>query len=438
MHAFMERVFPEKRLFIRSDDDTRFVRLRPGTQAIAWFGSAAVVGWTIVATSVLLMDSIGSASLRDQALREQALYEARLAEISADRDARVIEAAAAHERFEAALTQVSQMQSQLLASEDRRRELEIGIDVVQGTLRTTMDERDAARTEVAAMLAEATRDLGDLRTDAAHMADMQTTIAFLTDALGDIAYDRADTEAMAAEAVDYAGALELDIELMEERNDRIFSQLEEAVATSLEPLGDMFQTVSIPTDRIVEEMRRNYSGQGGPLSPVSFSTKGTEPDADELRMNSLLERLDNLNLHRILAAQTPLAEPVRSATRFTSGFGMRRDPVTGARKMHSGSDFAGAYGTHIHATAEGTVKKAGWSSGYGRLVTIEHANGFETRYAHQARIHVKIGQKVSLGEHIGDMGNSGRSTGTHLHYEVRRNGNPVNPMTFIKAARDVF
>jgi murein DD-endopeptidase MepM/ murein hydrolase activator NlpD len=84
------------------------------------------------------------------------------------------------------------------------------------------------------------------------------------------------------------------------------------------------------------------------------------------------------------------------------------------------------------------VTHAGWSSGYGRLIKIKHAYGIETRYAHLAKIRVKVGQRVSRGERIGDMGNSGRSTGTHLHYEIRENGRAVNPMNYIKAARDVF
>ncbi len=81
---------------------------------------------------------------------------------------------------------------------------------------------------------------------------------------------------------------------------------------------------------------------------------------------------------------------------------------------------------------------AGWMSGYGRLVKIQHEFGIETRYAHQSKIRVKVGQRVSRGDRIGDMGTSGRSTGTHLHYEVRVGGKAVNPMTYIKAAKDVF
>ncbi|MCL4167931.1 UNVERIFIED_CONTAM: hypothetical protein GTU68_031899 [Idotea baltica] len=106
--------------------------------------------------------------------------------------------------------------------------------------------------------------------------------------------------------------------------------------------------------------------------------------------------------------------------------------------MHAGVDFAGARGTPIYATADGVVTHAGWQSGYGKLVKIKHAFGIETRYAHNSTIRVKVGQRVSRGDRIGDMGATGRVTGTHLHYEVRLNGTPVNPMTYIKAGRDVF
>ena len=437
-HGLLHRMFPEKRLFIRSDDETRYIRLKPHMQCFAWVGSAALVGWTIIATAILLMDNVGAGSLRDQAAREQALYESRLNQIATERDRNIMLTAAAQERFTVALEQVSAMQTALLESENRRRELETGIEVIQATLRDAMTDRDAARTEVATLLAEATRDIADIRTDAAHVADMETTIAYLSDALTGVALDDADIRAQAQDAISFAEALRLDIELMEERNDRIYRQIEDAVASSLQPLGEMFATVKLPTDRIIEELRRGYSGQGGPLTPIAFSTKGVEADADTVRANALLNRLDELTLHRIAAARIPFGVPVVAAVRQTSGFGYRNDPVRGGRRLHKGADWAGAYGTAILATAEGEVIHAGWQSGYGRLVKIRHANGFETRYAHLAKIRVSKGQKVSRGDQIGEMGNSGRSTGTHLHYEVRRNGEAVNPMTYIKAARDVF
>ncbi len=106
--------------------------------------------------------------------------------------------------------------------------------------------------------------------------------------------------------------------------------------------------------------------------------------------------------------------------------------------MHEGIDMAGSTGSPVYSTGDGTVVHAGWENGYGNLVRIRHAFGLETRYGHLSKIRVSVGQKVSRGDRIGDMGNTGRSTGPHLHYEVRTNGNAVNPMTFIKAANNVF
>ena len=106
--------------------------------------------------------------------------------------------------------------------------------------------------------------------------------------------------------------------------------------------------------------------------------------------------------------------------------------------MHAGADFAGPVGTPIYAAGDGVVTHASWLSSYGRLVKIKHENGVETRYAHMNKIRVKKGQRVSRGDRIGDMGNTGRSTGPHLHYEVRVNGTPIDPMKFIKAGKNVF
>ncbi|WP_425045454.1 DUF5930 domain-containing protein [Primorskyibacter sp. S87] len=431
-HALLERHFPERRVFLKSDTDTRFIRLRPETQLIAFTGVSLAVAWSIIATAILLMDSIGSGNFREQAKRDQRTYQERLNQISIERDTREEEALAAHERFNAALVQISVMQSELLESETRRRELETGIEVIQTTLRDTMKERETARTALAALQAE--------EEGSAHVApaELLASAGFMTDALARTAAERDQILADAQDALNQRDGLELEIKLMREKNDQIFRQLEEAMAISVEPLDKMFRQAGMPTDRILEEVRRGYSGQGGPLTPLSLSTRGEEPSADELRTNQILNQMDTLNLYRIAAQQAPFASPVRAAVRFTSGYGYRRDPKTGGRRMHNGLDFAGPHGTDIFATADGVVKHAGWQSGFGRLVVIQHAFGIETRYAHNSRIRVKAGQRVSRGDHIADMGSTGRSTGTHLHYEIRVNKRPVNPMTYIKAARNVF
>jgi murein DD-endopeptidase MepM/ murein hydrolase activator NlpD len=191
-------------------------------------------------------------------------------------------------------------------------------------------------------------------------------------------------------------------------------------------------------DDLLKQVRKGYSGQGGPLSPLTLSTSGVAASPDETRANAILSGLDKMNLYRIAAFKTPFSMPVKSAFRFTSGFGYRNDPKGAGTRMHEGTDFAAGYGTPIYATADGVVTYADWENGYGRLIKIQHSYGIETRYGHLSQIRVDVGQKVSRGDRIGDMGNSGRSTGTHLHYEIRFGAKAVNPMTFIKAARDVF
>lgn len=430
----MEHYFPERRVFLKSDNDTRFIRLRPGTQMIAFAGSALLVAWAIVATAIILMDSIGSGNFREQAKRDQRTYQARLNDLSSQRDTRADEALAAQNRFNAALTQISMMQSELLQSETRRHELETGIDVIQSTLRDTMKDREAARGQLAALE-------GDLENGGSGVIRMDAASApteFLAEALARTAAERDQVIVDAQDALLDAEKMAHQIELMRDQNDAIFRQLEEAMTVSVSPLDKMFRNAGMPTERILETVRRGYSGQGGPMTPLSFTTRGDEPTKDTLRANRLLNQMDRLNLYRIAAQKAPFANPVKNAFRFTSEFGFRRDPKTGGRRMHSGVDFAAGSGTPLYATADGVVTHAGWGSGYGRLIKIKHEFGIETRYAHLSKMRVKVGQRVSRGQRIGDMGASGRVTGVHLHYEVRVGGKPVNPMIFIKAANDVF
>ena len=427
LHAFLERRFPERRLFLRSDTETRFIRLKPETQLIAWSGCIVVVAWTIIATAILLMDSIGAGNFRAQAQRDQLTYEQRLNALSTELDSRELEALAAQERFNSALQQISIMQTELLATEEKRRELETGLEAVQATLRDTIRAREEARAQVAALVAENDDDTGAAITDEA-----ASTVNLLADALAETAAERDQIASNAEFAVEHAQEMELELRLLQERNDQIFRQLEEAMLVSVEPLDEMFRAAGMNPDNLINQVRRGYSGQGGPLTPLQFSTRGGEPDPDALRANAILTAMDRINLYRIAAEKAPFSIPVKSNFRYTSGFGPRWG------RMHNGTDFAGPIGTPIYATADGVVTHAGWASGYGRLIKIRHDFGIETRYAHLNAMDVQVGQRVSRGERIGAMGNSGRATGPHLHYEVRVGGTPVNPMIYIRAGQNVF
>lgn len=438
LNMALQKHLPEQRLFLKSNDGMRFVRLSPFTQASMLTGTVLFVGWCTIVTSIFFIDTISAGGAREQAAREQATYQERLNAMSVERDARATEAQQAQDRFAVAMDQVSRMQSRLLASEERRRELETAVDVIQTTLRTTMSERDAARDRADQLLAELEADTGSIQTVAGRQRDMENTLGFLTTALQDTAIARDGAFVAADEVETRLARMEFDSLLTSERNERIFSQIEDAVALSLEPLDAMFRSAGLPTDSIIEQVRRGYSGQGGPLTPISVSTSGDDPDPISVRANEVLAGLDHVNLYRMAAEDIPFSMPVDPNVRFTSSFGYRRDPINGGRRMHSGVDFAGPVGTPLYAGGDGTVIFAGRQSGYGMMVEIRHAFGFTTRYAHMSRIRATVGQRVSRGDRIGDMGRTGRVTGPHLHYEVRQNGNPVNPMTFITAGRNVF
>lgn len=118
----------------------------------------------------------------------------------------------------------------------------------------------------------------------------------------------------------------------------------------------------------------------------------------------------------------------RVSGRMTSGFGYRVHPVLGGIRIHSGIDLAAPTGTSVIASSAGTVCRAGWASGYGLLVVIDHGGGVQTRYGHLSGLAVAIGQHVRAGDVLGYVGSTGRSTGPHLHYEVRRNGAAVDPL----------
>lgn len=428
----IEDRLPEQRLFLKSDGGTRFVRIKPWTQLLVLSGTALFVAWSLVATAILMMDAIGSGDVRAQARQSMIAFEARLDGLSKERDMRAAEAAAAQARFNVALDQVSQMQSALLASEQRRREVETGIGLIQNTLHTAMNERDAALAGLAAQTGGASAKPAS----GPDLTEVTQTLALMTDALGQTARQRDGMQAAVATAQADVEETVFQMHLLEQRHDQIFSQLEDAVTISVEPLDQMFASVGIDPKDLIAQVRKGYSGQGGPWEPLIPASLpgGDTPEAavDAARAARILDGLDSLNLYRIAIDKTPLALPLKTSFRFTSGFGYRWG------RLHAGVDLAGAYGSPIYATADGVVTHAGWENGYGNMIEITHPYGLKTRFGHLSAVKVSVGQKVSRGDRIGDMGNTGHSTGTHLHYEVRVGDEPVNPMSFIKAATNVF
>lgn len=237
---------------------------------------------------------------------------------------------------------------------------------------------------------------------------------------------QADTAAKAAQ-----------IALMESRVAAKAEALAERQAFLAERQAFLAQLADARYKATEAELRRlglkpsRFKGQGGPLSALSGDKTPLQDGDPQFRALFLSwKKLDQLE-QGVIAI--PSTKPVSTAN-FTSGFGVRSDPFRGGAAMHAGIDLAGPTGTPIYATADGIVGRAEWANGYGNLVELNHGKGIQTRYGHLSKILVKPNTRVKRGELIALMGSTGRSTGSHLHYEVRIDGHAVNPLPFLQSS----
>lgn len=197
-----------------------------------------------------------------------------------------------------------------------------------------------------------------------------------------------------------------------------------SIATKSE--AERLSTVVAPLGIAIEQSREE-GPQGGPYVPAT-GLHFVE------RTAVLNQSLDLIAALRRAVEAMPLLVPV-DAPRISSRFGYRVDPFLSRPALHAGIDFVAGLGTEVYATAAGTIVSAGWQGGYGQMVEIRHADGVSTRYGHLSEILVSAGEQVLAGAPVGTVGVTGRSTGPHLHYETRRDGEPVDPALFIAAGR---
>ncbi|HXI12839.1 MAG TPA: M23 family metallopeptidase [Thermoanaerobaculia bacterium] len=225
------------------------------------------------------------------------------------------------------------------------------------------------------------------------------------------------------------------------RENRALQGANEQFSKSVETLRNQLRTVEDKTRKLaiiagVSSLdRATRGGVGGIRQNEDFSASPYRDEVDTMSFRSRRLDSDLSLLERRFAEQsqvfssTPSIAPVRGI--LTDGFGGRSDPFTGEPGNHNAIDISSANGQQIRSPADGVVAKAEWANGYGNVVFVSHGNGFSTRFGHLSGFNVKPGQRVKRGDVIGFVGSTGRSTGPHLHYEVRLNNNPVNPLAYI-------
>jgi murein DD-endopeptidase MepM/ murein hydrolase activator NlpD len=236
---------------------------------------------------------------------------------------------------------------------------------------------------------------------------------------------RLDTRAAGIEAT--LARLESALDRVEARQQSNLNAMEENYDAKAKHIRRVLGDLGVDLGKLPLAQSR---AMGGPFVPAKMTPENAAFERQLLRISSARGHLDRLT--RALAA-VPVRKPVPGEIDTTSSFGMRVDPFLHIPAMHTGLDFRGETGEAIRSTAAGTVTHTGWSGGYGKMVEIDHGNGLSTRYGHLSSIDVEVGQSVRSGQVVGRMGSTGRSTGPHLHYETRIDGEAVDPQRFLRA-----
>jgi len=378
----------------------RQIRIGPVAFWICVGTLVIMAGWTLMtATYFTFKDDVLARVLAHQAAMQYA-YEDRLADMRAQVDRVTSRQLLDQEQFEQKLDQIAKRQALL---EQRTRAIASLADpTVTGSIKASA--RDAAGKPA---------PLGD---DAAPRRGAQLNLRGLTNFVARIAGRKPAEGGLNATLAQ----LDESLERVEKRQSIALANVEEDASAKARRIHGVLAELGLAPGKALPE------GVGGPFVPV----KG--PDTFERQMHRIsLIRASVDRLNRRLVT-VPIRQPLPELEE-SSGFGVRTDPFFRRPAMHTGLDFRGEIGDAVRATAAGTVTTAGWNGGYGKMVEIEHGNGLATRYGHLSEIDVREGQSIKVGQIIGRIGSTGRSTGPHLHYETRVDGDAVDPTKFLRA-----
>jgi murein DD-endopeptidase MepM/ murein hydrolase activator NlpD len=372
--------FPERHLYIRQGGAMRAFVLSRRQQMMAAGGVAMAALWMGVCTAAMLLTLIQGSSADRQVAQAQAEAQAKYERWTADRQGRMDSAAGAVDRTAGSPA--------ALASLLEHRHAALALLLLDA--RSAPGAAQALTPTIAQAVAAATSTADPLHRLQALQASQEQVLA----AADAFAHDRAERVGM---ALRLAG---------------------------VSPAGALRQQASL------------RGPVGGPLieadDPRALAAVLDVDPAFAERIQRAAADLSDAEALTHAAEWLPLARPTSTSAQ-TSGFGVRVDPFTHRAAFHPGLDFAGAKMTPVHVTAPGLVTFTGVRNGYGNTVEVDHGGGFKTRYAHLASIGVRPGQRVAAGARLGGMGSTGRSTGTHLHYEVWVNGRVQNPERFVRA-----
>lgn len=485
---FFQGHFPERQIYHRSRGSVQFMVLSPFMQVLLLLLSLAFLGWVAYASvNVVFKDQIIAAKEHHFAAM-QAAYEGRLAEMQASYDELNGALVLTEERFtrttqtlEKQHNQLSTIVARQASAIDNINKLKTRIAAVSHSHQNSMAATEAtdADGEVASDslahggASEADHAVFDdermhsAKPATSHQSSKKTSlnnkggpILPLSVALGGAA---GAEEPATASADDFAAwgasvtasmpaafandtrridARLTTLDTAQRQMVRALSKQARAQSAELQNLIELTGlNVESVLDTVASASEDDGQSEGGPLIPIKEPERKKGKAAAATQTPTVVDRLqadvDRLANLESAFESLPLIKPLEVPYRITSGFGKRYDPFTKQRAYHFGLDMVAPFRTPVHVTASGTVVRAGRFGPYGNLVEVDHGNGMRTRYGHLSAVKVKVGQTVKLGDVVGLLGSTGRSTGPHLHYEVRFNGTLRNPARFLRAGTHV-
>ena len=425
IEKFWSNYFPRRQLLLKTGSDAKFFTLSSWAQAIIIFAVFIFVGWSLFSSLIFTFKALNLGGKEDYFARSNVNYEDRIEQISDEKYSYFQRVKDAEAKLREALEAIEDFQVEITKAQIREEELQSGILILQELIKQTKNNNFAGLEEQKNRL----NNVAGLQQE--NRINTLPRISILLSLLEETVKERDDIKAKLVKALKKVDQLSYEADLSQQNNEQIFRQIEEALVISVKPLEKMFKSVGLDLNSILNVIRNTYSGYGGPNLPISKLPIDSLTNNEKLAAK-MVDQILELGAWRIAVQKIPFAHPLNETFQYTSGFGPRWGT------MHYGTDMAAKHGSAILATADGVINFAGWEKGYGKLIKIKHDFGYETRYAHLSKISVSVGQRISQGDRIGKMGNSGRSTGTHLHYEIRRNGKPINPMKYIRARQNVF
>lgn len=427
VRRFVQQLFPERQLFLRTDGRVSHIRFSRQLQIALSLLIVAAGGWVAFSTASYVFHEDVLAAKDNQIASVRLAYRSLLGEVGEYQ-----------KKFTAMSSDLEQYHEMMLTLAEQNTALQRNLSSMESQLRSTESEREnvlSARENLRNRLGELERDMKGLANRNFALKDNLTSIE---QELQAVVAERNQALFEGARMRREIDGLEGRLAALQSSQKDVVQRLTERTIATVEEFAKVVELAGLDIQHLLEEDETLSANQGGPFVNAGDSRPDGEPggllQAGLTNLDAHLNQLEGL---QVILGKLPLTVPM-DHFQITSSFGKRRDPVNRRWAMHYGLDLGGVYKSPVHATAPGVVTFAGWKGNYGRMVEISHGAGIKTRYGHLERTLVKKGQEVKFRDKVGLMGNSGRSTGAHLHYEVHFKGRPKDPMKFIKAGRYVF